>query len=302
MKKFTSEEIKEFVSKPVFNEKIILNKDSSWPEISIVTPSYNQAEFLERTILSVFNQNYPNLNYIIIDGGSTDGSVEVIKKYEQFLTYWISEPDKGQADAIEKGFLRSKGKILAYINSDDTYLPGALFKIAKAFSRNNEADFVFGNAYIINAYDNLVAEFLVTKFSFSSLIYEGWCPLQPATFWRRIIWEKIGGIDPEYRFCMDYDFFCRAAVAGSNFINIREYIATTRIHKYTKRTTIGSIGQIEYKEIAKRYMPNNVSNAYLKYRRVLSEMRRFFLHMSQGDLNFILKSLKRRLLRYINPK
>ena len=114
MKKFTSEEIKEFVSKPMFDKKVILNKDPYWPKISIVTPSYNQAEFLERTILSVLNQNYPNLEYIIIDGGSTDGSVEIIKNYEKYLAFWVSEPDNGQADAINKGFIKSTGEIVGW--------------------------------------------------------------------------------------------------------------------------------------------------------------------------------------------
>ncbi len=139
MKKFTSQEIKEFVSKPMFDEKVILNKDPSWPKISIVTPSYNQAEFLERTILSVLNQNYPNLEYIIIDGGSTDGSVEIIKKYEKFLAYWVSEKDKGQADAINKGFKRATGDIVAWQNSDDTYSPDALQSVAGFFRQNPNA-------------------------------------------------------------------------------------------------------------------------------------------------------------------
>ena len=117
----------------------------NFPKISIVTPSYNQAEFLERTILSVLNQDYPNLEYIIIDGGSTDGSVEIIKKYEKYLAYWVSEKDKGQSDAINKGFQKSTGDILAWLNSDDTYLSGTLFKVVKAFQENPNADLIFGN-------------------------------------------------------------------------------------------------------------------------------------------------------------
>src|SRR5215204_5758135 len=105
------------------------------PKISIVTPSYNQAEFIEETILSVINQNYPNLEYIVIDGGSTDGSVEIIKKYEQYFSYWVSEPDKGHADALNKGFAKATGEVMAWINSDDKYFPWTFATVAEVYSQ-----------------------------------------------------------------------------------------------------------------------------------------------------------------------
>ncbi len=158
MRKFTSQEIKEFVSKPLFDEKVILNKDPSWPKISIVTPSYNQAEFLERTILSVLNQNYPNLEYIIIDGGSTDGSVEIIKKYEKYLSYWVSEKDRGQAHALNKGFEKATGDLVGWQNSDDIYLPGAFRKVAEVYRNNPNYDVYFGNIYFIAEEDNIIRD------------------------------------------------------------------------------------------------------------------------------------------------
>ena len=292
MKKITSEEIKEFVSKPLFDEKVILNKDSSWPKISIVTPSYNQGQFLERTILSVLNQNYPNLEYIIIDGGSTDGSVEIIKKYEKYLAYWVSEKDDGQTHAINKGFQKSTGEILAYINSDDTYNPGAFLKISEAVNKNPKADLVFGNVIYTDAYDNKLGECRFVKFDFTTLIYEGGNLHQPGAFWTRKIYDKVNGFNSNYIFCMDFDFFCRVAEKG-NMVHARDFLANFRIHENAKSSTIDSIGRTEHEEIARRYRKNNI--CFMKYKRRVCQIRRFFLYLAQGDADYAIRGLAKRL-------
>ena len=299
MKKFTSEDIKEFVSKPLFEVKVILKKISSYPKISVVTPSFNQAQFLERTILSVLNQNYPNLEYIIIDGGSTDGTVEIIKKYKKYLTYWISEKDNGQTDALNKGFIKSTGKILAYINSDDTYVPNAFLKIVEAFKRNPDVNLIFGNMNYIDAFDNLIGECRFTKFDFATLIFEGGNLHQPGSFWTRNIYDEVGGFNSKYRFCMDFDFFCRVAEIGK-LKHIREYIANFRYHENSKSSTIGHIGPVEHEEIANRY--RNSNKIYFECRLKLCQIRRLFYYIVQGDIDYALKGLAKRIHNTILQK
>lgn len=295
MKKFTSKQIKDFVSKPLFDEKVILKKDPSWPKISIVTPSYNQGQFLERTILSVLNQNYPNLEYIIIDGGSTDNSVEVIKKYEKYLGYWQSKKDNGQAAAIREGFAKSTCKIMAWLNSDDAYLPGTFFKVVKAFQRNPEADLIFGNIYHINEEDHRIGELRFTKFDFPTLIYEGGNLHQTGAFWTRKIYDKVGGINPRYKFCMDFDFFCGVAENG-NIVFIRDYLANFRIHKKAKSSLIHQVGNQEHIEINKRYIKNS-NKFYIGIKRKLCQIRRFFLYIVQGDVDYAVKGIVKRIFK-----
>lgn len=303
MNKFNSKEIKEFLSGLTLDEVVILNKGSSWPRISIVTPSYNQAEFLERTIFSVLNQNYPKLEYIIIDGGSTDGSVEIIKKYDKYLTFWVSEKDNGQADAIRKGFARATGEILAWINSDDTYLPGTFLKVAKAFIKNPKVDLIFGNIFFINSQDQYVGELRFTKFNFSTLIYEGGNLHQTGAFWKKNIYDTIGGINSGYTFCMDFDFFCRVAEKGS-IIFIRDYLANFRIHKEAKSSMdfFLNIASVEKQKITRRYLPKNPSKIYLTFRKKLSQIRRFFYYGSQGDIDYLIKGIMKRLASVLSHK
>jgi len=301
MKKYNSKEIKEFVSKTLFDEDIILNKDPNYPRVSIVTPSYNQGQFLERTILSVLNQNYPNLEYIIIDGGSTDGSVEIIRKYEKYLSYWVSEKDKGQADAINKGFQKSTGSIIAWLNSDDTYLPEAFYKIMKNFKQNPEADLIFGDIYFINEHDKRIGELKFTEFDFKTLIYEGGNLHQTGTFWTRKIYEEVGGLNSNYKFCMDYDFFCRVANVGK-LNHMRDFLANFRIHADAKSATINHIGCKEHQEIMKRYIPKDLNKRNLKYSKIICTIRRFYKYILQGDIDYILKGFVRRIINYGEKK
>ena len=209
---------------------------AKYPKISIVTPSYNQAQFLERTILSVLNQNYPNLEYIIIDGGSTDCSVEIIKKYESKLAYWVSEPDRGQSHAINKGWKMSSGQILAYLNSDDTYRDGTLFSIAKYFTNHPEVDMVYGDVYVIDEMDRLVYPFICGDFNLKKYIKDcNYFIPQQAVFFRRQVFEKVGLLDEGLHFKMDRDYFIRIGMNGC-VKRIPHYLAHFRTHPAAKST------------------------------------------------------------------
>lgn len=268
--------IKEFVSKPLFNETILLKRDPSFPKISVVTPSYNQGRFLERTILSILNQNYPNLEYIIIDGGSTDRSVEIIKKYEKYLTYWVSEPDNGQAYALKKGLDISTGEIMAYLNSDDTYCPGTLNKIARFFRSNPEADVIYGSLNLIDKNDNILArrDMSGSRFNFPILLFESSLP-QQATFWKRDIYLKSGGIDPSFLFCMDKDLWVRFRLSGAKFLRVNEVLANFRLHDSNKSLTIDNIRAKENLFIIERTLGRRIGSFELRFRVLVNKTKRY---------------------------
>jgi glycosyltransferase involved in cell wall biosynthesis len=186
---------------------------SPWPRISIVTPSYNQAIFVEETIRSVLLQGYPNLEYIIIDGKSTDNSVTLIQKYEKWLTSWISEPDKGQSEAINKGWRRSTGELIAYINSDDLYNPGTFSRVAQFFSQNPTIGIVYGAYLLINGQGSIRYSIEAPDFDLAQLLLSDFIG-QPTVFLRSSVLRQIGELDPTLQYVMDYEFLLRAALDG----------------------------------------------------------------------------------------
>lgn len=221
------------------------------PRISIVTPSYNQAQFLERTIISVLNQNYPNLEYIIIDGGSTDGSVDIIRKYEKYLTYWVSEPDEGQSYALNKGFAMSTGDILAWLNSDDMYLPGALFKVAEIFRKDPDTTLVYGDYIKVDADDRCIALRRKPSFDYHICLYACDILIQPASFFNCKAFFEVGGIDADFNYTMDYDLIMKLARHGE-FLHTRSYLACYRLHATSKTVALETQFHPEHRKVVLR--------------------------------------------------
>lgn len=222
----------------------------TYPKISIVTPSFNQGKYIEQTILSVLNQNYPNLEYIIIDGGSTDETVEVIKKYEQHLAYWISEPDKGQTDAINKGFAKCKGEIFNWINSDDYYEPGVFFKLAQIFSNDPSLNVVCGKEWAFKDDDPskriLHPGSVVAKNVFETIrigIID-----QPCTFFRRGNIMHAFPLDISLRYVMDRQLWWGYLLKyGQDNILVTDEIFTHfRLHFQSKTVGEGELFEAEF--------------------------------------------------------
>jgi glycosyltransferase involved in cell wall biosynthesis len=181
------------------------------PLVSIVTPSFNQAPYLEETIRSVLEQDYPYIEYIVVDGGSTDGSVSIIQKYAGKLAWWVSEIDKGQTDAINKGFGRANGQILAWINSDDTYEPRAVSTAVKYLQEHPEVGMVYADCNFIDEQGRVIGKFGAAQTDYKRL-RQGYVHIpQQTMFFRAELWHAVGPLDPSFYFAMDYDLWVRIA-------------------------------------------------------------------------------------------
>lgn len=200
--------------------------------VSIITPSFNQSAFLERTILSVLEQDYPDIEYLIADGGSTDGSLEIIKKYASRLAWWTSEKDDGQAQAINKGITHAQGGIVAWLNSDDCYLPGAVGAAVKMFDKFPQAAMIYGDMLAVDEFDRTINVFKYRQISLVDLLCFQIIG-QPAVFMRRSAFEKAGGLDISLHFLLDHQLWIRLAEQGQIF-HINETLAAARYHADAK--------------------------------------------------------------------
>lgn len=241
--------------------------DKNGLKISVVTPSYNQGEFIGRTIESVLSQNYPNLEYVVVDGGSNDRTVDVLKKYENKIK-WVSEKDGGQTEAINKGFKMITGEIMAYLNSDDTYEPDTLSVVAQYFVDNPEAMIVYGKGRHVDTNDKYINDYPTEMVSLD--ILKNKCPIcQPTVFWRRELWLKIGLFDESLQMGMDYDYWIRVA-RNYKFGFIDQYLANTRIHGDAKTVAeqpkvaeeMIKICQNNFGEVDDQWILNSVGEKY----------------------------------------
>jgi glycosyltransferase involved in cell wall biosynthesis len=207
------------------------------PKISIVTPSYNQGQFIEETIRSVLLQGYPDLEYIIIDGDSTDDSVEIIKKYEPWLAYWVSEPDRGQSHAINKGWRRAQGEVIAYLNSDDLLAPGALGHVAHTFMSAPEAGLVYGDCSLIDAKGGLIDNLKSRPYNRAGLLVANYI-LQPSAFIGRKAFRHVGEVDESFHMAMDYDYWVRVAMAGFDMKYVPQALSSARLTPNTKSASL----------------------------------------------------------------
>ncbi len=237
-----------------------IKKLISFPKISIVTPSYNQADFIERTINSIQEQNYPNLEYIVQDGASSDGTRDILKRYDKFLTSWESKKDSGQTNAINVGFSRSSGEIMGWLNSDDLLMPGALNYIAHYFYKHPKVDVVYGQRILIDEYDREIGRWILPSHDPDVLKWADFIP-QETIFWRRSLWEKVNGLDEKFNFAMDWDMISRFIDAGANFVLLPRFLGAFRIHPNQKTSSvINERGNMEMNWIRERVHGRPVTN------------------------------------------
>lgn len=276
-------------------------------KFSLVTPSYQHVKYIRQTIDSVLEQDYANIDFHVIDGNSTDGTVDILRSYGDRL-HWISEPDRGQADAINKGFRQTTGEIMGWLNSDDYYAPGVLKKVAELFTTHPEIQLIYGDAMGISESGHMIGlrthirERMDMTQSDQEILINQYCfVVQPATFWRRSLWQDIGELNADLQYSMDYEYWMRVAQRYS-FHYLPEVLAFERLYTNTK-TSRGNIPRME--EIERIALLNGghglprkyVSEAAVYY--TFRAVRRPFTKSALADFQRVVQ-LKPNLRRYLS--
>lgn len=255
------------------------------PLVTVITPSWNSVEFIERTIRAIVNQTYKNIEFIVVDGGSTDGTVDVIKRYAGEISWWVSEKDEGMYHAINKGMARASGDIVAYLNSDDIYYPDTIAQVVASFSEHPEADLIYGDLDLIDAKDKVLynqkyPDFLAKHFANANYSMIG----QPASFWKSNLLKKIGFFDENFKMAADFDFFVRAGAAGK-MLHVNKTLAAFRVHE--KSLTSRQL-QLNFAEINLMREKHGVA-----YKRLTSKISRIVYDIYFKLINY--RSLRNRL-------
>jgi Glycosyl transferase family 2 len=229
------------------------------PTIGIVTPSYNQCDLITYAVESVLGQNYPYLQYAVVDGGSTDGTSETIRKYQDRLAYYVSEPDNGQANAIAKGFSNVNGEIMAYLNSDDLLMPGALRFVGGFFAAHPDIDAIYGHRIIIDESGREIGRWILPRHDPEAIRHFDYVP-QETLFWRKSLYQAVGGIDQSFHFAMDWDLLLRFIRVGARFYRVPYFLACFRVHdKQKTHTLLDVVGEREKALLMHREYPEGRS-------------------------------------------
>ena len=276
-------------------DRVIFDKEKNLQKISIVMPSYNKVDFIERSILSVLNQNYPNTELVIIDGGSTDGTVEIIRKYEQYIAFWISEKDQGQSEALNKGFKHCTGAIYGFLNSDDVYLPGAFKYASSIIEKNPNKKIVFGDWLSLDKQDSIIDYNHAFDFNLNHFKYEGFHLNAQSMFWRSEVFKRFSGFDVNLHYTMDYQLILEFGINEGqySFLRVPKVLGGFRRYEGQKTAKVMTSDVIEeHKLIAERYKYTDKYKFIGKFIRFYFRIRRAWWYTKRGGMSNLILRLK----------
>ena len=264
-------------------------------------PSYNQVEFIERSILSVLNQNYQNFELIIVDGGSNDGTIEIIKKYQDYITFWLSEKDKGQSDALNKGFERCSGEIFGWLNSDDIYLPDAFNLVMRAMKKNPNKKIIFGDFLSIDKWDHTLDYNHAFDFNLNHFKYEGFHLNAQSMFWKNSVHRAFSGFDITLKNTMDYQMILEFGIneGQKSFLRIPYVLGGFRRYLGQKTGRMPDRAANEHKALAKKYRYIDKYGYFGELKRLYFRFRRAWWYIKRGGISNLIYRLK---ISYANYK